>query len=110
MPHIKAETANGQIVFEAEANRKLVLALEDNGIDILHRCGGNARCTTCRVEVLEGDPGEIFEAEAGILATKTDLGERTRLSCQIRLIDDLHVKVVNQASVAGIDPGTRPQE
>jgi ferredoxin len=110
MAHITAETANGPLTFEAEIGRKLVLALEDKGIDILHRCGGNARCTTCRVEVISGDPGEILEAEAGILSTKTDLNERTRLSCQIRIIDDMHVKVINQASVAGIDPGTRPEE
>ncbi len=110
MPHIKAETANGIVAFKAEEGKKLVLALEDNGVDILHRCGGNARCTTCRVEVLSGDPGEIGEAEAGILATKTDLGERTRLSCQIHISDDLHIKVINQASVAGIDPGTRPED
>lgn len=105
-----AETATGQVAFTADKDRKLVLALEDNGVDILHRCGGNARCTTCRVEVLSGDPGEIGEAEAGILATKTDLNDHTRLSCQIHIIDDLHVKVVNQASVAGIDAGTRPEE
>ncbi|MEO7660562.1 MAG: 2Fe-2S iron-sulfur cluster-binding protein [Pyrinomonadaceae bacterium] len=110
MSQIIAETANGQVAFTAENGKKLVLALEDNGVDILHRCGGNARCTTCRVEVLSGDPGEIGEAEAGILATKTDLGERTRLSCQIHISDDLHIKVINQASVAGIDPGTRPED
>ena len=110
MPHIIAETATGQIAFEAETGKRLVLALEDNGIDILHRCGGNARCTTCRVEVLSGDPGEIGEAEAGILATKTDLNDHTRLSCQVRLADDMHVKVINQASVAGIDAGTRPED
>ncbi len=110
MPQITAETASGKMAFEAENGRKLVLALEDNGIDILHRCGGNARCTTCRVEVLSGDPGEIGDGEAAILATKTDLGERTRLSCQIHIADDLHVKVINQASVAGIDAGTRPEE
>jgi ferredoxin len=108
MPKITAETATGTEMFEAEAGRKLVLALEDHGIDILHRCGGNARCTTCRVEVLSGDPGEIGEPERVILATKTDLGERTRLSCQIRVIDDLHVKVIRQASVEGIDAGNRP--
>ena len=108
MPKITAETAAGTEMFEAEAGRKLVLALEDHGIDILHRCGGNARCTTCRVEVLSGDPGEIGEPERVILATKTDLGERTRLSCQIRVIDDLHVKVIRQASVEGIEPGNRP--
>lgn len=108
MRNIRAETAEGLKAFEAEEGGKLVLAIEDNGIDILHRCGGNARCTTCRVEVLEGDPGPIGEDEAAILSTKTDLNDRTRLSCQIRIIDDLHVKVINQASVMGIDPGTRP--
>ena len=110
MRRITAETADGQVAFEAEEGRKLVLAIEDNGIDILHRCGGNARCTTCRVEVIAGDPGEIGEPEKLILATKTDLGDHTRLSCQVRIIDDLHVKVINQASVKGIDPGTRPED
>ncbi len=110
MAHIVAETANGRIAFEAQNGRKLVLELEDNGVDILHRCGGNARCTTCRVEVISGDPGEIEEAEAAILATKPDMTERMRLSCQIRCDDDLHINVINQASVAGIDPGTRPEE
>ncbi len=110
MHKITAETANGTVAFEAEKGRKLVLCLEDNGIDILHRCGGNARCTTCRVEILSGDPGEIGEAEKTILATKTDLNDHTRLSCQVLLMDDLHVKVVNQASVKGIDAGTRPTE
>jgi ferredoxin len=110
MPKITAETAAGQVAFEAGAGRKLVLCLEDNGVDILHRCGGNARCTTCRVEVLSGDPGEIGEAEKTILATKTDLNDHTRLSCQVRVHDDLHVNVVNQASVKGIDAGGRPEE
>ena len=110
MPKITAETAQGMIAFEAEEGRKLVLALEDNGIDILHRCGGNAKCTTCRVEILSGDPGEIGDPERAILATKTDLGDHTRLSCQVRVIDDLHVKVIRQASVEGIDAGGRPSE
>jgi len=110
MPQIKAETGNGEIAFETEAGKRLVLAIEDAGIDILHRCGGNARCTTCRVEVLDGDPGPIGEAEAAILSTKTDLNENTRLSCQIQVQDDLRVKVINQASVMGIDAGPRPTD
>jgi len=110
MPLITAETAGGTVAFEANEGRKLVLEIEDNGIDILHRCGGNARCTTCRVEVLGGDPGEIREAERTILSTKTDLSDHTRLSCQIRINDDLHVKVINQVSVKGIDAGPRPVE
>lgn len=110
MPKITAETAAGQVAFECESGKKLVLCIEDNGIDILHRCGGNARCTTCRVVVLSGDPGEIGDAERDILATKTDLSDHTRLSCQVRLMDDLHVQVVNQSSVMGLDPGPRPED
>lgn len=110
MPRIEAETASGPLAFEAEVGRKLVLALEDNGVDILHRCGGKAKCTTCRVEVLAGDPGEISAAERDRLAAETGLAENVRLSCQVRVADDLKVRVTNQASVKGIDAGTRPPE
>ena len=110
MPRIKAEAASGTSQFDAEEGRKLVLAIEDSGLDILHRCGGNAKCTTCRVEVLAGDPGEIGELERNRLALETGLAETVRLSCQVRVRDDLHVRVINQASVRGIDPGPRPVE
>lgn len=110
MPHIIAETATGTVEFDAEAGTKLVLAIEDNGVDILHRCGGNARCTTCRVEVLSDNVGTRTDDEEAILSTKEGIGDNTRLSCQIRLADDIHVRVINQVSVNGIDPGTRPQD
>src|SRR3954464_3576785 len=48
-------TVEGEKSFEVEAGKKLVLAIEDAGIDILHRCGGNARCTTCRVQGVSGE-------------------------------------------------------
>jgi ferredoxin len=110
MPRITAETATGTQPFDCEKGRKLVHCIEDQGIDILHRCGGNARCTTCRVEVLHGDPGPILEAERAVMATKPDLTDHMRLSCQVRVIDDLHIRVINQASVAGLDPGPRPAD
>jgi ferredoxin len=110
MARIEAETATGTQAFDAEQGRKLVLAIEDSGIDILHRCGGNAKCTTCRVEVLAGDPGEIGDAERNRLAMETGLAENVRLSCQVHIIDDLKVRVINQASVKGIDAGPRPVE
>lgn len=110
MATITAHTANGTVTFEAEDGKKLVLAIEDNGIDILHRCGGNARCTTCRIEVISGEAGEMGGDEEAILSTKGDLPANTRLSCQIRIHGDMEVKVVNQASIAGIDPGTRPED
>lgn len=110
MPKIEAETATGMQSFEADAGRKLVLAIEDAGIDILHRCGGNARCTTCRVEVLEGNAGEMGDAERNRLAVEANLAPNVRLSCQIHVENDLKVKVINQASVRGMDAGPRPVE
>jgi ferredoxin len=108
MPKIQAETATGLIETEAPAGKKLVLAIEDAGVDILHRCGGNARCTTCRVEILEGEPGEMQELERNRLAVEAELAPNTRLSCQIHVKSDLKVRVINQASVRGMDPGPRP--
>ena len=108
MAKIQAEIANGVQEFEAPEGKKLVLAIEDAGIDILHRCGGNARCTTCRVEVLAGDPGEMGELERNRLAVEAELAENIRLSCQIHLRDDLKVRVINQVSVRGMDAGPRP--
>lgn len=108
MPTITAETAAGTQTIDAPEGKKLVLVLEDAGIDILHRCGGNARCTTCRVEIFDGDPGEIGELERNRLAMESELADNIRLSCQIRVKDSLQLRVVNQASVRGMDAGPRP--
>lgn len=108
MPTITAETATGTQTFEAPETKKLVLAIEDAGIDILHRCGGNARCTTCRIELLEGDAGSMGELERNRLALEAELADNIRLSCQIHPQHDLKVRVINQSSVTGMPPGPRP--
>ena len=48
-------TIEGAGTFDVKEGTKLVLAIEDNGVNILHRCGGKARCTTCRVEIIADD-------------------------------------------------------
>jgi len=100
----------GKGTFEAEEGTKLVLALEDNGVDILHRCGGNARCTTCRVEVLAGDPGVMGEAEAQLRQMKGITQYNVRISCQIRVHSDLTVKPLMTVSESGMEAGPRPTE
>lgn len=102
-------TVVGDKTFDVEAGEKLVLAIEDAGIDILHRCGGFARCTTCRVKFVEGEPEEMKAAERETLEEDGLLGEY-RLSCQIRVEQDMTVEIVNRASERGIDPGDRPAD
>lgn len=101
-------TVEGEKPFEVETGRKLVLAIEDSGVDILHRCGGNARCTTCRVQVLEGDLGPMGDLERERLAREGDLGPDIRLSCQVRVESDLAVRVLSRASTTGLGAGARP--
>ncbi len=103
-------TVEGEKSFEAAVGTKLVLAIEDAGIDILHRCGGNARCVTCRVHYLSGEPSEMGEAERATLEEDGLLGQ-FRLSCQVRLgEEDVDVQVWGRASEKGIPPGERPED
>jgi len=101
-------TVEGEKAFEVTAGTKLVLAIEDAGIDILHRCGGNARCTTCRVQIVSGEPAPMEELERERLAREASLGPDIRLSCQILVESDLTVRVLNRAGETGMTPGPRP--
>lgn len=95
---------------DAPNGKRLVLALEDGGVDIMHQCGGNARCTTCRVHILEGEPQRMTAAEKTRLEARGLLGE-VRLSCQILLFQDLKLEVINHVSSSGEqDAGPRPAE
>ncbi|MDQ6693229.1 MAG: (2Fe-2S)-binding protein [Chloroflexota bacterium] len=104
---IEAEGFGG---FEVENGTRLVVALEQNGVDILHRCGGNAKCTTCRVEFLEGEPQKMTVAERDKLIEKGLLGQ-VRLSCQIACEHDMSLRPVNLFSQSGLsDPGPEPAQ
>lgn len=98
--------------FEVESGKRLVLAIEESGVPVGHRCGGNARCTTCRVEFLSGEPDVMTEAEYEKLGQRELLG-KVRLSCQIECDRDMSVHVVmtaeNQPEWSG-DTGPEPEE
>ena len=97
MPTLNVEGA-GQ--FQVPEGKRLVLALEqDAGIDQLHACGGNARCTTCRVEFLEGEPNQMTVAERDVLAARGLSG--IRLSCQIVCDQDMKVRAISRLEGSG---------
>lgn len=102
-------TVEGFSSFEATPNQRLVLALENNGVDVLHRCGGVARCTTCLVEVIAGEAGPYTEAEYDVLTNKGLLGQG-RLSCQLTCANDLTVKPVRTVSSSGLEAGRTPAD
>ena len=100
----------GYGTFEVGEETRLVRALESNGVDILHRCGGYARCTTCRVEFISGEPDRMTVAEHDKLVDKEVLGQ-VRLSCQILCDRDMHVRPLMTLKESGLpDPGPEPAE
>ena len=101
-------TVEGFGDFEVPDGKRLVLALTENAhVDQLHACGGNARCTTCRVEVLDGEPDRITVAEKNLLAAKGLSG--IRLSCQMLCDHDLSVRCISRVEGSGRPgPGNVP--
>jgi ferredoxin len=107
-------TARGEdfetVTFNASDGKRLVLAIEDAGLPILHRCGGNARCTTCRVTFNDGEPGEYHWREQEKLEQEGALGT-FRLSCHILCEGDMDVNVLKTMLNTDVsDPGPRPDE
>jgi len=96
---------------EVDDGKRLVLAIEqDLGIDILHKCGGNAMCTTCRVEFEAGEPSRMTEAERVRLEDRGLLGQ-ARLSCQIACAGEMTFTPLMTASSSNTDdPGPTPAD
>ena len=103
-------TVEGVGTFDVPAGKRLVLALEDEAkIDQLHACGGNARCTTCRVQFVVGEPPTMTDAERNVLAARGLTG--VRLSCQIVCDHDMAVRAISRLAGSGRkDVGPRPAD
>jgi ferredoxin len=103
-------TVDGFGEFQVPDGKRLVLALEDEAkVDQLHACGGNARCTTCRVEFLAGEPEQMTSAEKSALAARGLTG--VRLSCQIACNQDMTVRIISRLAGSGrVDAGNRPMD
>ena len=102
-------TVEGYGTFDVAQGKRLVLALIDEaGVDQLHACGGNCRCTTCRVEFIAGEPTAITEAEKAKLAERGI--DNARLSCQIVVDHDMTVRAISRLEGSGrADAGSLPE-
>ncbi len=103
-------TVEGYGTFEVPADKRLVLAIEqDAKVDIMHACGGFARCTTCRVEFVKGESSKTTAAEKERLAARGLTG--VRLSCQVLCDQDMTVRAISRLEGTGRpDPGPPPEE
>jgi len=106
----------GEIMFEifSQTDNKIIYASPDSTIleamhkakiNQVHVCGGNARCTTCRVYIMDGLSNCLPRNEKEKhLADKLGFPEDIRLSCQTRIsgnitikrpvVDELDIKII----------------
>ncbi len=94
MPHVNflhPQGRSGQV----EANLTLLEAAKALGFQLNHDCGGNASCTTCRVEVQAGadNLSEIDFDEQDLLDREALSEPWHRLGCQARVLGDVVVRV-----------------
>ena len=119
MPHIhylpdekRIEVDEGEIILEASLRFK---------IPHTHVCGGLARCSTCRVLVVEGleNCGERNSAEKAI-SEQLHFTPAIRLACQTQVFDDVTVRrlaidtedleIINDEMRGKVVPNTIDQE
>lgn len=95
-------TVQGGQTFDVPDSKRLVKALvEEAGTDQLHACGGNAKCTTCRVKFVEGEPSDMTDAERELLRVREISEPGVRLSCQVLCNSDMTVELISRLEGSG---------
>lgn len=91
--------------FESSLESQTLLKLaQAHYMDWMHACGGKGRCTTCRIEVINGSANlePITEAEQRFF----DLGKlkpNERLACQAVLTGKVVVKIPDSCKFPHLD-------
>jgi 2Fe-2S ferredoxin len=94
MPKLVVVTREGEeSVFEAETGLSVMEIIRDNGVDeLLALCGGCCSCATCHVYVDPAFAGllpDMSDDENDLLDSSDHRNERSRLSCQIAMTEEL---------------------
>src|SRR5207253_10442667 len=102
MPHILLLPDQRSI--EASISDSILSASLRAGIPLTNECRGNARCSTCRVLVLNGlECCSPRNEKEQALAAQLHFGERVRLACQTTILGNVAVRrLILDAQDAGL--------
>jgi Na+-transporting NADH:ubiquinone oxidoreductase subunit F len=85
---------NGEKTFVVSPGTSLLTALSENKLFLPSACGGGGTCAMCKCQVLEGG-GDPLPTEMNHL-TRKQASEHWRLACQVKVKNDLSVKVPDE--------------
>ena len=107
MPHIYYLPDEKEVV--VDVTQTILQASLQADIPHAHACGGNARCSTCRVVVLEGlQACAPRNAKEQALAERFHFSPTIRLACQTTVTDDVKLRrpVVDEVDMTLISQAT----
>jgi len=82
--NVEIDVADGETLLEAALR---------SGVPLTHACGGRAKCSTCRVWILDGLDAVPPRTEVEqVLADKLSFSDDMRLACQLRPEGELRVR------------------
>jgi Na+-transporting NADH:ubiquinone oxidoreductase subunit F len=84
-------TLNGEKKITVSAGSTLLSTLSAQNIFLPSACGGGGTCAMCKCQVHSGG-GDVLPTEEGHLSRK-EQGENVRLSCQIKVKEDMEVEL-----------------
>lgn len=89
----KATALPDRVDFDVAAGETLLEAALRSGVPFAHACGGRAKCSTCRVWVLDGiEACPDRNPDETQMANRLRLADEVRLACQLRPEGELRVR------------------
>ncbi len=82
---------NDEKEMEVNAGDTLLTTLSRESIYLPSACGGGGTCAMCKCQILDG-AGDILPTEVGYF-TRKEIQDKWRLSCQVKVKQDLDIKV-----------------
>ena len=81
---------------EARAGGTLLAAAVKNGVRVMHACGAQTLCATCRVKVTDGEDNltPMSFKEKLSLRYHLSVSPRVRLACQARVLGPIEANAV----------------
>ena len=97
MPKIQIRNLNNRLLTTSDNSQTVLDIIQAHHIDWMHACGGEGRCTTCKIILISGQENlsPVSDPEEKFLANGR-LKPNERLACQCRALGDIVVEVAEE--------------
>lgn len=94
MPKIVIRNLSNREVPFLPFHKSILHAIQDEYIDWMHTCGGKGRCTSCKMNIIEGMTFISQDSENEERFRRLNkLNENERLACQCEIAGDILIEV-----------------